>query len=239
MKQYASHWRTTIFVSIILHIFAWLGFIFLLPHLLPKPKTEEVVEMAWIDVDLVEDDTTVTEELQPTETNADSGFVIPKYEFPPIIMPDFSNEPTYVEEIPPLPEPPPVPKRITLPERQPALTRTESEVIEQLEKVPEKENIVEKPKNNQGNQRMSQPPVTITESYPKLNSGLKYEGYVSIVATIGIDGKVKETKIISTSGRIIIDNIAMKAAQEWTFKPALDQDGKPMECDKIITFNFK
>ena len=235
MKQYSSYWRTTIFASILLHIFAYLVFVLILPYLLPESKPEGFVEMAWIDVDLTEEELPVIEEAQPVET-AEPEFAIPEYEFPPIIIPDFQDEPTYVEETPPQPEPQPMPERKPLPERQPVILKDEAEVLNQLEKAPEKEVIIAKP---QGKQQMGQPPVTVTESYPPPGSGLKYKGYVSVAATIGTDGKVKKTKIMRTSGRMIVDNIAMNAAREWTFKPALDQEGKPMVCDKIITFDFK
>lgn len=233
MKQYSSYWRTTIVASIILHIFAYLGFVLALPYLMPEPKHEEIVEMAWVDVDLTED----VEAAEPVETTSEAEVTIPKYEFPPIIMPDIPNEPVYIEEtLPPPPEPRPIPERKRLPERQPIVTRDEAEVLNQLEKSPEAEVVVEKPK---GKQQMGQPPVAITESYPPPGSGLDYKGYVIIAATIGTDGKVKRTKIMQTSGIMVIDNIAENAAKEWTFKPALDQEGKPMECDKIITFDFK
>ena len=235
MKQYSSYWPITICTAIILHIFVYVGFILILPYLVPKPKSEEIAEMAWVDVELIEDKSVIIEEAQPVETTSESKFEIPKYEFPPIIMPDFPNEPTYVEEISPPPEPQPIPKRKPLPERQPVILKDEAEVLDQLERAPRKDVVIE---NNKSNQKMGQPPATITESYPTGN-GFKYKGYVIVLVTIGTDGKVKESKIINPSGEMTIDNIAMNAAREWTFKPALDQDGKPMECDKIITFDFK
>ena len=107
-------------------------------------------------------------------------------------------------------------------------------MVKQLEKNPESEVVVAK-----GKQQLGEPPITLSEYYPPEGSGLNYKGYVSVAATIGKDGLVKRTKIMRTSGRMMVDNIAMSAAQKWTFKPALDQEGKPMECDKIITFDFK
>ena len=86
---------------------------------------------------------------------------------------------------------------------------------------------------------MEQPPVTIKEVYPEAGSGLGFKGYVSIAATIGTDGKVHETEILQSSGRYFVDEIALKAAVQWTFKPARDQNGKPMQSIKIITFDFR
>ncbi len=77
------------------------------------------------------------------------------------------------------------------------------------------------------------------EVYPEEGSVLGFKGYISFAARIGKDGKVKSTEILQSSGRYFVDEIARKAAMQWAFKPALDQDGRPMECDKIITFDFK
>ena len=230
MKHYSPYWRTTIVAAFFLHLLAYLAFNLILPYLIPDPKIEDTVEMTWVDVDLVEEEPAIVEDIQPVESP--SEFAIPEYEFPPIIIPDIPNEPVYIEQ-----EPAPlIQERPPLPQRQPVVTKEEAEILNQLEKDPEAEVVIAKP---QGKQQMGEPPVTITESYPPPGSGLKYKGYVSVAATIGTDGKVKKTKIMRTSGRMIVDNIAMNAAREWTFKPALDQEGKPMECDKIITFDFK
>ncbi len=86
---------------------------------------------------------------------------------------------------------------------------------------------------------MAEPPVTVNAYYPPEAHGLDYKGYVAVAATIDTGGKVKEVKIVLSSGIELVDNIALKAARRWTFKPALDTDGKLMECDKIITFDFK
>ncbi|MBR3498467.1 MAG: TonB family protein [Selenomonadaceae bacterium] len=234
MMGYSTYWRTTIFAAIAFHFLTALGFSYVLPHLMPEPKIEDVAEFEWVDVDLLPPDVTVIEaEAIPSETVQET---LPTFNARDLFVPDLSvPEPIIAEETPPPPEvkpleppkPPPPPQVVT--NEQEAQQKVQSE-------EPPKE-VVVVPAN--AKQQMGQPPVTITEVYPEKGSGLGYRGYVSIAATIGKDGKVKATKVMRTSGRYFVDEIARKAAMQWTFKPALDQEGKPMVCDKIITFDFK
>ncbi|MBQ9479333.1 MAG: TonB family protein [Selenomonadaceae bacterium] len=238
MNGYSTYWRTTIFAAIALHLLAGLGIAYVLPHLIPEPTLEIVQEMDWIDVDLNEPEPVVLDEQAiPLDEPSEPEEVYSEFDFPPLVIPDIPIEPTVSEPPPPPPkpleppkvEPPPAP-----PQSKPTVVKDDAEVVKQLEKNPESEVVVAK-----GKQLLGEPPITLNEYYPPEGSGLNYKGYVSVAATIGKDGLVKRTKIMRTSGRMMVDNIAMSAAQKWTFKPALDQEGKPMECDKIITFDFK
>ena len=234
-RKYSAYWRTTIFVSIILHFIAWFGLSFALPYLMPKPKIDETMEMNWVDVDLAEEEHI---EVEPIDTSKATEIKLPEYEFPPIIIPDVPNEPIYIEPIKdePIPIPADPPIQIQKPPEA-KIIKDENEVTKQSEKkLPKSEVSVI---TNQENQQMGQPPVIVNEFYPQKGSGLNYKGYVSIAATIGKDGKVYNTKVILSSGRLMVDNIAINAAKKWTFKPALDKDGRPMACEKIITFDFK
>ena len=228
---YSTYWRTTIFAAIVFHFLAALGFSYVLPHLMPEPKIEDVAEFEWVDVDLLPPDVVVIEaEAIPVETVQET-------------LPTFSAQDLFVPELTipePIIEPPPQPeiKPIEPPKPPPPqVVKTEQEAQQQFQSEEVPKEVVVVPAN--AKQQLGQPPVTITEVYPEKGSGLGYKGYVSIAATIGKDGKVKATKVMRTSGRMFVDEIARKAAMQWTFKPALDQDGKPMECDKIITFDFK
>lgn len=87
------------------------------------------------------------------------------------------------------------------------------------------------------NQTMKTPPVVVSTYHPEINA-TSFVGRVSVFAVIGTDGKVTGTKIAVTSGSTEADKIAMDAASRWTFKPALDQDNKPMECTKVISISF-
>ena len=235
MSGYSTYWRTTIFAAIALHFLMALALMYVLPHLMPEPTIPDVAEFEWIDVDMSDEVTVIEEEAIPTEDvqedepiplfNAED-LVIPELVIPELSMPEPPSPPPPTPEFKPIePTPAPAPK--------PAV---EQPVQSKAEEAPPKEEVIV-PKNSK--QLLGQPPVTITEVYPEKGSGLGYKGYVSIAATIGKDGTVKATKVMRTSGRRFVDEIARKAAQQWTFKPALDQEGKPMTCDKIITFDFK
>ena len=233
MTGYSTYWRTTIFASIVFHFLMALGFSYVLPHLIPEPTIEDVAEFEWVDVDLLPDEVVVVEAeaIPPTQAVQET---LPTFNVQELFVPDLKiSEPVLVEEVQPLPEVKPIepPK----PQPPPQVVNNEPPVKAE-ETAPPKEEVVV-PKN--AKQQLGQPPVTVTEFYPEKGSGLGYKGYVSIAATIGKDGKVKATKVMRTSGRYFVDEIARKAAMQWTFKPALDQEGKPMECDKIITFDFK
>ena len=232
MSGYSTYWRTTIFASIAFHFLTALGFSYVLPHLMPEPTIEDVAEFEWVDVDLLPPDVVVIEaEAIPVETVQET-------------LPTFNAQDLFIPELTipePVIEPPPVlePKPLEPPKPQPPpqIVKTEQEAQQQVQSEEPPKEVVVVPANTK--QQLGQPPVTVTEVYPEKGSGLGYRGYVSIAATIGKDGKVHATKVMRTSGRMFVDEIARKAAMQWTFKPALDQDGKPMVCDKIITFDFK
>lgn len=228
MMGYSTYWRTTIFAAIVFHFLAALGFSYVLPHLMPEPKIEDVAEFEWVDVDLLPPEVVVIEEEAiPTETVQE---VLPMFNARDL----FIAEPTIPESVIIEETPPPEIKPIEPP---PQVVKTEQETQQKVQSEEPPKEIVVIPAN--AKHQLGKPPVTITEVYPQKGSGLGYRGYVSIAATIGKDGKVRATKVMLTSGRYFVDEIARKAAMQWTFKPALDQDGKPMECDKIITFDFK
>ena len=217
MQGYSAYWRTTVFAAIALHFMTWMGFAYVLPHLLPEPEIEAVQEIEWMDVELPEE-VSIVEEAVPE---------------PPAPEPE-----PIVEEIPFVEEP-----EESEEEETPTEAEEPDEAVEKLKEELEKADpkdekpdiVIARPT---GNQQMGQPPVVLTEVYPPAG-GIPFKGRVAVAATIGKDGKVKKTKMMVKSGRLVIDNIAMSAASKWTFKPALDQEGKPMECDKIITIDFR
>ena len=229
MNGYSTYWRTTIFAAIAFHFLAALGFSYVLPHLMPEPKIEDVAEFEWVDVNLLAPDVVVIEaQAIPVETVQET-------------LPTFNAQDLFVPELTipePIIEPPPEIKPLEPPKPQtPQVIKTEQEAQQQVQNEESPKEVIVVPAN--AKQQMRQPPITLMEVYPQKGSGLGYKGYVLIAATIGKDGKVKATKVMHTSGRYFVDEIARKAAMQWTFKPALDQNGKPMVCDKIITFDFK
>ena len=225
MTGYSTHWRATIFAAIALHFLAAWGFSYVLPHLMPEPEIADVAEFEWVDVDLLPPDVVVIESEAIPATAQET---LPTFNAADLTLPELTiPEPTI--------EPPPEVKPLELP-KPPPTVQIEREAKPSVEsEEPPKEVVV--PAN--AKQQLAKPPVTLEEVYPEKGSGLGYKGYVSIAATIGKDGKVKSTEIVQSSGRLFVDEIARKAATRWTFRPALDQSGKPMVCTKIITLDFK
>lgn len=231
MTSYSAHWRTTIFAAIILHFFIALGVSYVLPILMPEPKIEIAPEFEWVDVDLLPDNFVVAEEAIPAETAQENS---PTFNAQDLFIPELTIPEVKIE--PPAPIKPPEIKPIERPKpkvenpKPPAQIQPEEKPPE----VPAKTDDADSPK-----QQLGKPPVTVKEVYPEKDSVLGYKGYVVVAVTIGKDGKVKAANIVSSSGTDSVDEIALKAAKQWTFRPALDKIGKPMACDKIITFDFK
>lgn len=215
--KYSTNWLAIIFASIAVHFLAATIFAFVLPKIFPELKVD-VAEIEWVDVELVDevaviDDEPVAIEDTTVESATESEFAA--IELPP--LPTF--EPIEIPK-PKVEETPP-PKKV----------ETNSDEVKDAEK---KSEPAEEPK---GKQLLNSPPITINEVNP--TESFNYSGIVAVVATIDKDGKVKRTQVALPSGIKDVDDDAQVAAGKWTFKPALDQDGKPMECDKVITFDYK
>ena len=229
MIGYSPHWAATIFAAIALHFLAAIIFSFVLPHLAPEPKIETVAELEVVDVDLNSPDVVVIDaQAIPPQIIQET---LPTFDAADLVLPEI--------KIPELKiEPPPEVKPIEPPKPQPPpqVVKEEPKPAQKIEKEEPPKEVVA-PKEN--HQRLVRPPITIKEVYPEKGSVLGFKGYISFAARLGKDGKVKSTEILQSSGRYFVDEIARKAAMQWTFKPALDESGRPMECDKIITFDFK
>lgn len=177
---------------------------------------------------------------------------------------DISNEPTAETDIakvieerenpPPPPDVEPEPLKeaeAVIPEEnadtEPIVAENEKDAvkkfqkqIEDAKKDPKKKissTIVVKKKGDGSAHTMGQPPKIIVDSYPP-EGMYTFKGVVRVFATIGEDGKVKKTKVAVTSGRRSVDELAMAFCRRWTFKPALDSKGQPMECIKLIRIPF-
>ena len=215
MKDYSPHWSTTILAAIVLHFAAALGFSFVEPKPEVVPTIEAAQSFEWIDVDLSDEVIADAQESLPQSTPS------PRESSSP-----FSAQDLFVPQLP-TPE-------------VPAVEQIQPREVKPIERprfqLPDDKPKVERPAEAQ---RLEQPPVALKEVYPEAGSGLGYKGFVSIAATVGTDGKVHETEILQSSGRYFVDEIALKAAVQWTFKPARDTNGRPMQSIKIITFDFR
>lgn len=218
--KYSPNWLTTILAAIVIHFLAAVTLEFVLPKILPAPITTDVTEISWVDVELVDDVTLIEEDFIPIETPAE---IEDDFEFAPIELPPPVEPPKFeMPEIPKLHEPEP----------SPPVTKPKEETPPKVE--PEKKS--EPVEESQEKQVLGSDAITVSEVYPTKNFGFK--GYVSISVTIGKDGKVKSAEILMPSGIKEVDEISIDAAKNWTFKPALDQNNKPMERVKVITFDY-
>jgi protein TonB len=71
--------------------------------------------------------------------------------------------------------------------------------------------------------------------YPQLAKQSGAQGEVVLAAMIGVDGKVKNVKVVS--GPPLLRNAAIQAVKQWVYKPTL-LNGKPIEAETRITLNF-
>lgn len=228
MTGYATHWRVTIFAAIILHVAAALVFSYVVPLFALKPKLETVTELEWIDADFTNDVAVIDAEAIPSDEPQES---LPTFDAGDLVLPELTiPEPTIEPVKPATPAVKPIEPLKLQPTPKPADDKQDDKP--QPAQVPAKE-------VSPIQQVVTRPPITINAVYPEKGSGLGFKGYVSFAAHIDKNGKVTATEILQSSGRYFVDEIARKAAEQWTFKPALDQHGRPMECDKIITFDFK
>lgn len=74
------------------------------------------------------------------------------------------------------------------------------------------------------------PPV-----YPQIAITSHTQGVVILDATIGTDGKVKDTKILRSIKQL--DDAAVAAVRAWEYKPTL-VNGKPVQVIMTIPVNF-
>jgi len=71
--------------------------------------------------------------------------------------------------------------------------------------------------------------------YPKLARQMGQRGVVELVATIGVDGRVKDVKVLK--GPPMLQMAAEEAVLQWVYKPTL-ADGVPVETETHISINF-
>lgn len=112
--------------------------------------------------------------------------------------------------------------------------------VAEAQKDPKKKvsnTIVIQKKGSGKAKQMGQPPITLSDSYPP-EGMYRFKGVIRVFTTIGADGKVKATKVAVSSGRRSADELAQAFCRRWTFKPARDGEGRPMESVKLIRIPF-
>lgn len=227
MSRYSPHWLTIFLAAIILHLAAGMTFAFVLPKIWPE-KIFESEELSWLDVELAAESPVVeVEETVPLDEEP-----APEPEFQPFVMPELVIPETIFEPLPELPPPPPpyVPKPV---EKPPAPVESPAPVPAEPKPAPTPPSEPEEEEP----QQMGEPPKTLKEVQP--TESLGYAGFVTVRVRIGTDGGILYADVMRSSKRDEVDALAMDCAKKWEFEPALDQKGRPMACDKIITFDFR
>jgi len=76
----------------------------------------------------------------------------------------------------------------------------------------------------------------VKPEYPAAAQSAKAAGSVIIEATIGIDGKVIDAKVLRSVG--LLDQAALDAVRQWEYSPTL-LNGKPVPVKMTVTVTFK
>ncbi len=225
--NYPKHWRLAFLLALFLHFFIWSGMTFLVPFLGSKPTiaAEDAISLEDVpgDGDETDEDSGNSEEdAAPEETPPEPEPEPPQDETPPEDVPDEVED---MDDTSP----------IIADNDEDAIAQFKQEVADAKKEPGKKVSNIIVHKGN--GQHLNTAPKLVMDAYPP-EGIVKFKGRVSVAATIGKDGRVIRTKIMVTSGQMLVDQHAIVAVKKWLFKPALDDKGQPMEVDKIISIPF-
>jgi protein TonB len=77
----------------------------------------------------------------------------------------------------------------------------------------------------------------VTPEYPQVAQEQGIQGNVTVRVTIGPQGQVLAAVISSSSGNPLLDEAALKAAKETTYKPPM-VNGVPTQRDYLVIYTF-
>jgi TonB family protein len=84
-----------------------------------------------------------------------------------------------------------------------------------------------------------EPMVRIAPKYPKKAAKNRREGWARLSFVIDEKGDVSNVLVIETSGSKDLTQAAIKAAEQWKYKPAME-NGKPIQqCVNSVQMNFR
>lgn len=86
-----------------------------------------------------------------------------------------------------------------------------------------------------------QPPVFLVREnpvYPEAAQAAGLQGKVTVKVYISPRGEVKSTEIIESSGSVILDEAALRAAQSSRFNPA-EKDHQPVDAEATASYRFE
>lgn len=118
----------------------------------------------------------------------------------------------------------------------------EEKIVEEVAKAPVEEKKEEKPEKAPPQEVIpAVMPVLkrgVTPEYPEIARQLGARGTVFLRVLVDVDGKVKDVRILRSSGYDFLDNAAKEAAKKYEFEPAKDNEGKPIATWFPIKINF-
>ena len=90
-------------------------------------------------------------------------------------------------------------------------------------------------------QSLEAPPKVLRQVLPEFPAEAREQGwqgraYVNIV--VGVDGRVADARIRSSSGYAVLDEAALQAVRQWQCSPALGKDGKPVQGLMQVPMHF-
>jgi periplasmic protein TonB len=103
-------------------------------------------------------------------------------------------------------------------------------------RIPDPPRVSDKPIRPGGLVKYPEKVRDVRPIYPKLALDNKVEGRVIIEAVIGVDGHVKDARILRSIP--LLDRAALDAVQQWRFTPTL-LNGVPVPVIITVTVDFK
>jgi len=88
---------------------------------------------------------------------------------------------------------------------------------------------------NGGQVQQAQLLVRRDPEYPSIAKQAGAQGEVVLTAMIGLDGRVKDVKVVS--GHPLLRNAAIAAVKQWVYRPTI-LNGAPIEAETRISLNF-
>ncbi len=112
-----------------------------------------------------------------------------------------------------------------------------NELIAKLEKIEIKKPAPPKIEEPKKETAIFTKPEPINKVYPPLPSKVRIGGDVKLKLTVSEKGEVEKIEILS-SPNPLLSEVAIKAAQKWTFKPAT-KNNKPIKGNYELIFRFQ
>jgi len=82
------------------------------------------------------------------------------------------------------------------------------------------------------------PTKTVNPEYPEEAKKAGIEGIVQLKVLVDKEGNVKKAIVTKTNGSVVLEQAALNAAKQWTFKPATIKK-QPVEIWVSLPFKFK